>query len=45
VGVSWKPQIFQTGLFGDNIAGANYRQEGVGGGGQIVVRSQIQLIF
>ena len=45
VGVSWNPVIFQTGLFGDNIAGANYRQEGSTGGGQIVVRSQIQLIF
>ena len=45
VGVSWNPLIFQTGLFGDNISGANYRQEGVGGGGQIVVRSQLQLIF
>ena len=45
VGVSWNPLTFQTGLFGDNIAGANYRQEGVGGGGQIVVRSQLQLLF
>jgi hypothetical protein len=45
VGVSWNPLIFQTGLFGDNISGANYRQEGSTGGGQIVVRSQIQLIF
>ena len=45
VGVSWNPVIFQTGLFGDNIAGSNYRQEGSTGGGQIVVRSQIQLIF
>ena len=45
VGVSWHPLTFQTGLFGDNISGANYRQEGVGGGGQIVIRSQLQLIF
>ena len=45
LGVSWNPLTFQTGLFGDNIAGANYRQEGVGGGGQVVVRSQLQLIF
>ena len=45
VGVSWNPLTFQTGLFGDNISGANYRQEGVGGGGQVVVRSQLQLIF
>ena len=45
VGVSWNPLIFQTGLFGDNISGANYRQEGAGGGGQVVVRSQLQLLF
>jgi hypothetical protein len=44
-GVSWKPLIFQTGLFGDNIAGAEYRQEGVGGGGQLVARTQLQLLF
>jgi hypothetical protein len=44
-GVSWKPLIFQTGLFGDNIAGAEYRQEGIGGGGQLVGRTQLQLIF
>jgi hypothetical protein len=45
VGVSWNPVIFQTGLFGDNIAGAEYRQEGIGGGGQIVGRTQLQLLF
>jgi hypothetical protein len=44
-GVSWNPLIFQTGLFGDNIAGAEYRQEGIGGGGQIVARTQLQLLF
>jgi hypothetical protein len=44
-GVSWKPLIFQTGLFGENIAGAEYRQEGIGGGGQLVGRTQLQLIF
>lgn len=44
-GVSWKPLIFQTGLFGDNIAGAEYREEGVGGGGQLVARTQLQLLF
>lgn len=44
-GVSWKPLIFQTGLFGDNIAGAEYRQEGSGGGGQLVARTQLQLLF
>jgi hypothetical protein len=44
-GVSWKPLIFQTGLFGDNIAGAEYRQEGIGGGGQLVGRTQLQLLF
>jgi hypothetical protein len=45
LGVSWNPVIFQTGLFGDNIAGAEYRQEGSGGGGQIVARTQLQLLF
>ena len=44
-GVAWNPVTFQMGLFGQNIAGADYRQEGVGGGGQIVVRSQLQLLF
>lgn len=58
-GVSWSALIFQQGLFGDNIAGANYRTEGGtganpntpfstpndGGGGQIVIRSQLQLLF
>jgi hypothetical protein len=44
-GVSWNPVIFQTGLYGDNIAGANYRQEGSAGGGQIVARTQLQLLF
>ncbi|MFM7808260.1 MAG: hypothetical protein ACKPEA_10095, partial [Planctomycetota bacterium] len=44
-GVSWNPLIFQTGLFGDNIAGAEYRQEGIGGGGQLVARTQLQLVF
>jgi len=58
-GVSWNALIFQQGLFGDNIAGANYRTEGGtganpntpfstpndGGGGQIVIRSQLQLLF
>ena len=44
-GVSWNPQIFQQGLYGDNIAGADYRNEGAGGGGQIVIRSQLQLLF
>ena len=45
VGVSWNPQIFQTGLYGDNISGADYRTEGEGGGGQIVARTQLQLLF
>lgn len=44
-GVSWNPQIFQQGLYGDNIAGADYRNEGAGGGGQIVARTQLQLLF
>jgi len=44
-GVSWNPQVFQQGLYGDNISGADYRNEGSDGGGQIVVRSQLQLLF
>jgi len=44
-GVSWNPVTFQTGLFGQNIAGADYRTEGSAGGGQIVFRRQLQLLF
>jgi phosphate-selective porin OprO/OprP len=44
-GVSWNPVTFQNGLFGQNIAGADYRTEGANGGGQITIRSQIQLLF
>jgi hypothetical protein len=44
-GVSWNPVTFQTGLFGQNIAGADYRTEGSNGGGQIVFRTQLQLLF
>ena len=44
-GVSWNPVTFQTGLFGQNIAGADYRTEGSNGGGQIVIRTQLQLLF
>jgi len=43
--VSWNPVVFQTGLFGQNIAGADYRTEGANGGGQLVFRSQLQLLF
>jgi len=45
VGISWNPVTFQTGLYGQNIAGADYRIEGASGGGQIVFRSQLQLLF
>jgi len=44
-GVSWNPVTFQQGLFGQNIAGADYRTEGATGGGQLVFRSQLQLLF
>ena len=44
-GVSWNPVTFQTGLFGQNIAGADYRTEGANGGGQLVFRSQMQVTF
>jgi len=44
-GVSWNPVTFQNGLFGQDIAGADYRTEGAGGGGQLVFRTQLQLLF
>ena len=44
-GVSWNPVTFQQGLFGQNIAGADYRTESADGGGQLVFRSQLQLLF
>jgi len=44
-GVSWNPVTFQTGLYGQNIAGADYRTEGKDGGGQLVARAQLQLLF
>ena len=44
-GVSWNPVTFQTGLFGQNIAGADYRTEGKNGGGQLVFRTQMQVTF
>jgi len=45
VGVSWNPVTFQQGLFGQDIAGADYRTEIKGGGNQLVIRSQLQLLF
>ena len=44
-GVSWNAVTFQQGIFGQNIAGADYRTEGANGGGQLVFRSQLQLLF
>jgi hypothetical protein len=44
-GVSWNAVTYQQGLFGQNIAGADYRTEGSNGGGQLVFRSQLQLLF
>jgi hypothetical protein len=44
-GVSWNAVTFQQGVFGQNIAGADYRTEGANGGGQLVFRSQLQLLF
>jgi len=44
-GVSFGPVTFQNGIFGQNIVGADYRTEGASGGGQLVFRSQLQLIF
>ncbi len=44
-GVSWNPVTFQTGLFGQNISGADYRTEGANGGGQLVFRTQMQVTF
>jgi len=39
------PIWFNNGIFGANIVGTNFRVEPKGGGNQVVVRSQLQLIF
>ena len=44
-GISWNPVTFQQGLYGQDIAGADYRTEGSTGGGQLVARAQLQLLF
>ena len=36
---------FNNGIYGAGIAGTDYRVEPEGGGGQVVVRSQLQLVF
>jgi hypothetical protein len=47
-GYAFNPVLFQNGLFGENIAGANYRPSANGpdvGAGQVVIRGQLQLLF
>ena len=45
IGFTTAPLWFNNGIYGAGIAGTNYRIEPDGGGGQIVVRSQLQLLF
>ena len=44
-GFTTAPLWFNNGIYGAGVAGTNYRIEPDGGGGQIVVRSQLQLLF
>jgi hypothetical protein len=45
--MSWcsDPLWFTNGIYGAGIAGTDFRVEPVGGGDQIVFRSQLQLVF
>ncbi|MSR34117.1 MAG: hypothetical protein EXS12_04870 [Phycisphaerales bacterium] len=45
IGFTTAPLWFNNGIYGAGVAGTNYRVEPSGGGGQIVVRSQLQLLF
>ena len=45
IGWTQGPIWFNNGIYGAGIAGTDYRIEPFGGGDQIVVRSQLQLIF
>ena len=45
IGFTTAPLWFNNGIYGAGVAGTNYRIEPDGGGGQIVVRSQLQLLF
>ncbi len=45
-GYSFEPVIFSTGLFGEGVSGASWRASQTGtGGGETVVRAQMQLLF
>jgi hypothetical protein len=45
-GYSFNPVLFNTGLFGEAIGGANWRPSQTGdGGGEVVIRAQTQLLF
>lgn len=45
-GYAFNPVLFQTGLFGENIAGADWRPSATGvGAGEVVIRGQLQLLF
>jgi hypothetical protein len=45
--MSWcsDPLWFTNGIYGAGIAGTDFRVEPVGGGDQVVFRSQLQLVF
>jgi hypothetical protein len=45
-GYSFNPVLFNTGLFGEAIGGANWRPSQTGqGSGEVVIRAQTQLLF
>ena len=45
-GYAFNPVLFQNGLFGENIGGADWRSSATGvGAGEVVVRGQLQLLF
>ncbi len=46
VGYAFNPVLFSNGLFGESIAGADWRPTQTGqGAGEVVVRAQMQLLF
>ncbi len=45
-GYSFEPLLFSNGLFGESVSGGDWRPSQTGqGGGEIVVRGQMQLLF
>ena len=45
IGFTTAPLWFNNGIYGAGVTGTNYRIEPDGGGGQIVARTQLQLLF